>query len=68
MQMIANTQNNTISTSQTTKTTSATTDETSSFSCIGQVLKSQGVPKGARMLIIDSWTQSTKKQYDGYIR
>ena len=57
----------TVSAAQTRKTASAKEDEPWVFSHIRKALKDKGTPKSARDLILKSWRNSTKKQYNTYI-
>jgi integrase len=56
------------SSTQTRSETSASEDETRSFSIIRKALQSQGISRKSRNIILKSWRESTKKQYDTYIK
>ncbi|XP_052233741.1 uncharacterized protein LOC127846495 isoform X1 [Dreissena polymorpha] len=53
---------------QTRASTSTSKNETRSFQIIRKVLKSHGISKSTRDIILQSWRSSTKKQYDIYLR
>lgn len=63
----AKTSKHSLSTTQTKQTSSPQKDETRSFQVIRQSLKKQGVPTDAINIILHSWRDSTKKQYNTYI-
>lgn len=63
-----NSTNDTLSSSQTGQNTSPQEDAFRDFSAIRQSLQSQGVPAEAVNIILQSWRNSTKKQYNTYIQ
>lgn len=60
--------NNIVITTQTQKNTPSKENEPRGFQNIRRSLKAQGVPQAAINVIMLSWRQSTKKQYDSYIQ
>jgi hypothetical protein len=63
-----NTTENLVSSPQARENAPAQETKIRSFSFIGTVLRKKGVPKTARNLILQSWRDSTKKQYDSYLK
>ncbi|XP_052234247.1 uncharacterized protein LOC127846782 isoform X2 [Dreissena polymorpha] len=53
---------------QTKQNVSTSQNETRTFSLIRKSLKNKGISKQARDIILGSWRETTKRQYDGYIK
>ncbi|KAH3695127.1 hypothetical protein DPMN_082583 [Dreissena polymorpha] len=53
---------------QTKQNVSTSQNETRTFSLIRKSLKNKGISKQARDIILGSWRDTKKRQYDGYIK